>query len=135
MVVQILVGLSILSAAIVFVVRWCFNIMKRITKIELKIDGLPAKIEGGLIKQLLPFATSVINTQNNPLSQDDIEKMRRLMVKLQNNTITEAESITLKGFLEIEKEEAEKKNNANLLLAIGIALAAIALLFTISKKD
>jgi hypothetical protein len=135
MIAQILIGLGVIIGAIVFILRWCFNVNKSISKIETKLDALPLKIEGGIIKQLLPFATSVINVQNNPLPQEDIETMRRLMNKLQNSTITQQESVILKNFLEIEKEEAEKKNNSNLLLAIGIALSAIALLFAISSNE
>ena len=134
MIVEILVGLSILVGAIVFIVRWCVSITNRVSKIEDKIDNLPSEIENRIIKQFLPFAISVIDSQNNPLPKEDIERMRRLMRKLQDNSITQEETKILKGLLEIEKEEAEQKNNANLILAIGIALAAIGLMVAAFSK-
>lgn len=142
MIVQILIGLGVIVGALVFILRWCNKVMLRITKIEHKIDtielqikDLPIKIEGRIIKQFLPFAANVINSQNNPLSPEEIEEMRRLMKKLQENTITVSESDILKRLLEIEREEAERKNNSNLLLAITIALSAIALVIALSQKD
>ena len=135
MTAEIIASIAIIIGAVAFIVKWCFNVNKSISKIETELNTLPSRIEGGIIKQLLPFATSVINVQNNPLPQEDIETMRRLMGKLQNSNITQQESVILKNLLEIEKEEAVKKNNSNLLLAIGIALAAIALLFAISSNE
>ncbi len=115
--------------------RWCFGISNRVSKIEYKIDNLPIEIEAKMIKLLLPFSVSTLNLQNNPLPIEDIVRMKVLMNKLQLNTITISETEDLKRFLEVEKIEAEQKNNSNLLLAISIALAAIALVVAISKKE
>jgi hypothetical protein len=134
MVVQVLIGLGVIIGAVVFIVRWCFDITKRVSKIEDKIDNLPLEIERRILRQFLPFASSIIDLQSNPLSAEDLAKIKRLMKKLQNETITLSESQTLKNLLEIEQEEAELKNNSNLLLAIGIALAAIALAVAIFDK-
>ena len=125
---------AIITGAIVFIVRWCFKVERRLSTLELKIDNLPMEIERRILKQFLPYASSIIDLQNNPLSQEDLERMKRLMKKLQNDTITVTESEILRDLLEIEKEEAEKKQNANLILAIGIALAAIAFLAFDKKK-
>ena len=135
MALQILVGLSIITGCIVFIVKWCFDISKRVYKIEDKIDGLPIEIESKMIKLLLPFSVSTLNMQNNPLSPDEIVRMNKLMIKLQSSIITIEEAEDLKKLLAVEKEEAENKNNANLLLAIGIALAAISLIIAISGKQ
>lgn len=135
MIVQILIGIGVLVGGIVFILKWCNKVMLKITKIEQQLKDMPLKIEGSIIKQFLPFATTIINSQNNPLSPEDIDSMKRLMNKLQNNTITISESEKLKGFLEIEKDEAEKKNNANLLLAIAIAMAAIGIVIALSKQE
>ncbi len=141
MIVQILIGLGMLIGGIAFILKWTFKIDKRLIIIEQKFDeleknikNLPSAIENSILKQLLPFATIILNTQNNPLSQEELERMKRLMIKLQNDTITVGESEILKSLLEIEKEEAEKKNNANLLLAVTIALGVIALLWFDKKK-
>ena len=134
MIVEIVIGLGVIIGAITYIIKWCFSISNRVSKIEDKIDALPIEIEAKMIKLLLPFSVSTLNLQNNPLPPSDIERMKRLMNKLQLNTITIEESEDLKKLLEVEKEEAEQKNNANLLLAIGIAFAAIAIIFAASKK-
>lgn len=134
-IVQIIVALSILSGGLFFILKWCFSVEKRITRIEYKIDNLPGKIQGTIISQLLPFASNIINQQTNPLTNEQIQRMRRLMKKLEDNSIKPDEATELKEYLEIEKEEAEQKNNSNLLLAIGIALAAIAIIFLFTSDN
>lgn len=135
MVLQLITGLAIITGGVGFIVRWCFKTSQRISKIEDKIDALPLEIDANMIKLLLPFSVSTLNLQNNPLSPEDIARMKILMNKLQSNTITINETEDLNRFLEVEKIEAEQKNNTNLLLAISIALAAIALVVAVSKKS
>lgn len=132
-ILEVLIGLSVLIGGIAFILKWCFSVDKRLILVEQKIDDLPDKISGSILNGMLPSAVNIISSENNPLSAEEIKLRNRLLKKLQSHTITKEEAIRLKELLEIESEEAEEKSKWNLLLAIGIALAAIGIILSITK--
>lgn len=152
MIVQILIGLGIITGAIVFIVRWCFNVDRRLIiteqklitidqkidnlgqKLEQKINDLPQKIKSEIFDNLISPNIDRIVTENNPLTAEEIQLRNRLLRKLQSHTIAEDEAIKLRDMLEIESEEAKEKAKWDLIFSIGIVLAAIALALEIFKN-
>jgi len=134
MIVEILIGLSVLIGGIAFILKWCFKIDKRLNSLEHKIDNLPNIIKADILSYIVPSAIDKISSGNNPLSAEDIKLRNRLLKKLQDHTITKEEAIVLRNLLEIENEEAKEKQKWDLLFAIGIALAAIALVISLFEK-
>lgn len=131
MIAEIIITSSVLIGGIAFIVNWCFKTDKRLISVEGKIDELPNKIKADILSYIIPSAVDKISSANNPLSADDIKLRNRLLKKLQDHTITKDEAIVLRNLIEIENEEAKEKQKWDLLFAIGIVLAAIALAISI----
>jgi hypothetical protein len=134
MIVEIIIGLSVLVGAIAFIIRWCNKVDRRLGNLENKIDDLPNKIKADILQYIIPSAIDRISSANNPLSEENIQLRNRLLRKLQDHTICREEALALKALLDIENEEAREKQKWDLLFAIGIAFAAIALILSIPDK-
>ncbi len=134
MILEILIALSLLIGGIAFILRWCFKIDKRLIIVEQKIDDLPNRIKSDILDAITPSSVNRIKVENNPLTKEQIQLRNRLLDKLQYKTLTKDEAITLRDMLEIEKDEAERKSKWDLIFAIGIALAGIALIIEIASK-
>ena len=110
-----------------------FNISVRLKLIEQKIEHLPDQIETKMINKLYPLMKKQIVEENNPLTKDQIKVRNKLLDKLEYKTISKDEAEILKGFLDIEKDDAEINKKWNLFFAIGVAL--IVLSYILSPKD
>lgn len=108
------IALIAVITLIAYPVRGLFSLERRLTALETKMEPWWDALRQSVVPALL-----AIKPTGNPVTT---ERWRDLVMKLQANSLSRAEAEELHNALLEQQEEAKKKNDLAVLLAIGLGL-------------
>ncbi len=110
--------------AVIAVLTLAILLLRGALSIERRVANLETKVEPfwEFVRQSVPVVLQGIKPAGNPISA---ERWQELLVKLQKDSLSSNEARELNAAFLEQQEEAKKKNDVALLIALGLGMALL----------